>query len=99
MCLMMCLPTCLHVSTLYDRGADSPHDPVLAPNTKSASGAPRLGSGTLKRAVRMNHGSIDQGGTMRWGRVKRATPAQAIATHGVVDVDALDVTTRKAGGN
>jgi hypothetical protein len=38
---------------------------VLAPATQSSSGAPRLGSSSnLGWAVRMNHGYIEQDGTM-----------------------------------
>jgi hypothetical protein len=118
--------------------------PVLIPVTQSGSGASRLGGGgNICRAARMNHGDIQQGGTMERGKghlnvstrpltarrgnafgsvaglctriaaragrdaaeslllvvvPTRATAAEAIAAHGVVDVAALDETTTKASG-
>jgi hypothetical protein len=117
--------------------------PVI-PVTQSGSSSFRLGGvGNVGRAARMNHGVIQQGGTMGRGQVRlnvrtcpltancgnangsatgfrtriaartsgdaaesllpvvmptRAAAAEAIATHGVVDAAALDVTTTKASG-
>jgi hypothetical protein len=52
-----------------DRGADGPHAPGTCPVMQSSSGASRLGGGgDVGRAARMNHGDIQQGGTM--GREK-----------------------------
>jgi hypothetical protein len=119
--------------------------PVHALVTQSDSGPARLGGGgNVSRAARMNHGDIQQVGTMEQGKghfnvgtrsltagrcnanksvtglrtriatrvggdasesflpvvvPTRAAPAEAIATHGVVDVAALDVTTTKASGS
>jgi hypothetical protein len=43
--------------------------PVLIPVTQSGSSASRLGgSGNVGRAARMNHGDIQQGGTMGRGK-------------------------------
>jgi hypothetical protein len=45
--------------------------PVLAPIMQSGSGASHLGGGgggNVGRAARMNHGDIQQSGTMRWGK-------------------------------
>jgi hypothetical protein len=42
--------------------------PVLIPVTQSNSGTSRLGGGNIGRAARMNHGDIQQGGTMGRGK-------------------------------
>jgi hypothetical protein len=118
--------------------------PVLIPITQSGSGTSRAGGGgNIGRAARMNHGDIQQGGTMGRGKghlnvstrsltarrgntngsvarlcthiaaragrdaaegflpvvvPTRATAAEAIAAHGMVDVAALDVTATKTSG-
>jgi hypothetical protein len=77
--------------------------PVLAPVTQSGSSASRLGGGSnVGRAARLNHGDIQQGGTMGRGKgylnvgTPRLTAGRCNANGSITGLH-LRITTRAGG--
>jgi hypothetical protein len=82
---MMGLPRRPYVSTLYEgvaRMQMAGMRPELIPVTQSGSGTSRLGGGgNVDPVVRMNHGDIQQGGTMGRGKGHLIVSMRPLTAH------------------